>query len=400
MQNLLCLPIHNYDSSEKMDDQQYEIDKNDNSVVAKASVKSDVKHKRRYCREKDCTRIVKSQGLCQRHGAKTRKCKIPDCDKQAQGNFDGMCKLHFKMTKTQLIPKPPTPEDFSPEPVGESVYDRIIPQSIGWEGDGMEAMPLVRHLKEGFDQLKPRGWHRNEERRARGLPPVPNPAVQLEGWERELVWLEICLLSGSPQSSFRHLARSWGRDKGFHMVLAQYICERRGDVERKKRVKGEMITRKNRRAPIELSPSGEDVLLPASTSLDMDQEEMEMLGRFDLHHNDDVDDPTLNFSHIPDFSNWSKRNKRRSPLDFTEQMPITGVHDFPMNSNFLPNLQQLHDHLQLNALMVHQHNQNLAMAPMTTAAAAKYLLPGKMFSRSITGEDDLMSVPTNGFSPV
>jgi len=34
------------------------------------------------------------------------------------------------------------------------------------------------------------------------------------------------------------LARAWGRDKGFHMVLAQFICERHGDVERKKREKG------------------------------------------------------------------------------------------------------------------------------------------------------------------
>ena len=49
------------------------------------------------------------------------------------------------------------------------------------------------------------------------------------------VWMEILALSGNPDASFRHLARAWGRDKGFHMVLAQFICERRGDVERKKR---------------------------------------------------------------------------------------------------------------------------------------------------------------------
>lgn len=47
--------------------------------------------------------------------------------------------------------------------------------------------------------------------------------------------MEILALSGNPDASFRHLARAWGRDKGFHMVLAQFICERRGDVERKKR---------------------------------------------------------------------------------------------------------------------------------------------------------------------
>ena len=65
--------------------------------------------------------------------------------------------------------------------------------------------------------------------------PIDNPATQLEGWERELVWMEILVLTGSPNASFRHLARAWGRDKGFHMVLAQFICERHGDVQRKKR---------------------------------------------------------------------------------------------------------------------------------------------------------------------
>ncbi len=63
---------------------------------------------------------------------------------------------------------------------------------------------------------------------------MSNPATQLEGWERELVWMEILLLTGTPGSSFCHLARGWGRDKGFHMVLSQFICERHGDVERKK----------------------------------------------------------------------------------------------------------------------------------------------------------------------
>jgi hypothetical protein len=52
------------------------------------------------------------------------------------------------------------------------------------------------------------------------------------------VWMEILVLTGSPDASFRHLARGWGRDKGFHMVLAQFICERHGDVERKKRERG------------------------------------------------------------------------------------------------------------------------------------------------------------------
>ena len=56
----------------------------------------DVKHKRRYCKIEGCIRIVKSQGLCQRHGATPRKCKVVDCQKQAQGGYMGMCKVHAK----------------------------------------------------------------------------------------------------------------------------------------------------------------------------------------------------------------------------------------------------------------------------------------------------------------
>ena len=51
----------------------------------------EVKHKRRYCKTPGCDRTIKSQGLCQRHGAVTKKCKVANCSKQAQGNFSGMC---------------------------------------------------------------------------------------------------------------------------------------------------------------------------------------------------------------------------------------------------------------------------------------------------------------------
>lgn len=207
------------------------------SKEAAAAAAKHLKHKRRFCRVDGCTRIVKSQGLCQRHGAKPRKCKVETCEKQAQGNFDGMCKSHFKAHKRVTTPLPPKPDPTTlpPPPEGESVYDGIIPASVAWRPDLGTEMPLIAHLSAGFHGGKPPAWHRNEERRARGLWPVHNPATQLEGWERELVWMEILLLTGNSDASFRHLARSWGRDKGFHMVLAQFICERRGNVERKKR---------------------------------------------------------------------------------------------------------------------------------------------------------------------
>jgi hypothetical protein len=87
-------------------------------------------------------------------------------------------------------------------------------------------MPLIEHFKQGFLLEKPPAWHRNEERRARGLWPVHNPAAELEGWERELAWTEILLLTGALDASFSYLARGWGRDKGFHMELSQFICKR------------------------------------------------------------------------------------------------------------------------------------------------------------------------------
>lgn len=215
-----------------------------NSKAAASAAPKSLKHKRRYCSIPNCTRIVKSQGLCQRHGAKPRKCKVHDCPKQAQGNFDGMCKAHFKAFKRAAHPEafaqaPSDATAASDEPIGpqgESVYDRILPACIEWDPDVTEdELPLVAHLREGFESGKPPAWHRNEERLARGIAPVTNPAAQLEDWERELVWLEILILTGNGSASFRHLARSWGRDKGFHSVLAQFICERRGDVERKRR---------------------------------------------------------------------------------------------------------------------------------------------------------------------
>ena len=65
----------------------------------RAPEKVTLKHKRRYCKVEGCIRIVKSQGVCQRHGAKPRKCKIATCTKQAQGNYNGMCKAHFRASK-------------------------------------------------------------------------------------------------------------------------------------------------------------------------------------------------------------------------------------------------------------------------------------------------------------
>jgi hypothetical protein len=155
------------------------------------------------------------------------------------GPFVSISESHFhEMHRAQLCPgtaedellSPPSPfcQVIAPP---SSVYDTVLPASIRWTADSGEPMPLIDYLKDNFDRGT--AWHRNDERLARGLPLVSSPAVQLEGWERELVWTETLLLTGTAEASFRHLARGWGRDKGFHRVLAQSICDRHGSVERK-----------------------------------------------------------------------------------------------------------------------------------------------------------------------
>ena len=69
-----------------------------------------------------------------------------------------------------------------------------------------------------------------------GMFPVTTSATQLEPWERQLCLVEILLLSGgTPFANFKDLAHAWGREKGFHQILASNVCERRGEVDRKRR---------------------------------------------------------------------------------------------------------------------------------------------------------------------
>jgi hypothetical protein len=270
--------------------------------------------KKRLCRFPGCNRVIKSQGHCQRHGAKTKRCRFSGCDKQAQGTHDGLCKRHWKAIhcpdaagdSAKNEPQQPPP------PSGESVYDVILPLSIAFrpsssataasaaanasstahlgndldspankysgdddtpmkvgEGtitaedsllleniaddedafhmdgnhgavtaassfaesihptpvtaplviernvkldpwdvppppDGVQVMPLVQFLRE--NSHKKAGWHRHQERRARGVFPVSSLSCQLEPWERQLALVEILLLSGgTPYANFKHL---------------------------------------------------------------------------------------------------------------------------------------------------------------------------------------------------
>jgi hypothetical protein len=197
---------------------------------------------KRECRFPGCTRHVKSQGHCQRHGAQAKRCKVPGCTKQAQGTHDGMCKRHWKeVNLPQDSPKPTEPP--LPEPLGDSVYDSILPLSVAWKpskkkfapGEKEPTMPLIDHLRAGVDTNQPTGWHRADERAARGCKPIPGNSVQFEPWERQLVMFETFLITGIVGHSFKDLAHGWGREKGFHTILINQICERRGEMERKKR---------------------------------------------------------------------------------------------------------------------------------------------------------------------
>eukprot|EP00526_Cylindrotheca_closterium_P018355 CAMPEP_0113632530 /NCGR_PEP_ID=MMETSP0017_2-20120614/16911_1 /TAXON_ID=2856 /ORGANISM="Cylindrotheca closterium" /LENGTH=363 /DNA_ID=CAMNT_0000543095 /DNA_START=141 /DNA_END=1229 /DNA_ORIENTATION=- /assembly_acc=CAM_ASM_000147 len=252
-----------------------------------------VKHKRRYCRVEGCTRIIKSQGVCQRHGAKPTLCKVEGCRRQAQGNFDRMCKAHFKAMKRITTPIPKVDStDPPPAPEGSSVYDNVLPLSISYIPSTETVNPLVAHLKTGFDAQKPPAWHRNEERRARGLIPIENPASQLEAWERELVWMETLVLTGAPDVSFRHFARGWGRDKGFHMVLGQFICERQGDVRRKERQR--VMKPEKKRTPKKQEGIGKNTYSSAETPVAAD-----IFGAFDDFGNDEENafaDDVFNFT--------------------------------------------------------------------------------------------------------
>jgi hypothetical protein len=211
--------------------------------------------KKRLCRFPGCQRVIKSQGHCQRHGARAKRCRIPGCDKQAQGTHDGMCKRHWKQMHAPDDPDDgdPDPKDLKrkapPAPIGESVYEHILPNSIAFrpsnalaaavaspggllppphkstessdallpleeseheaqpqvpDGASANIMPLVQYLH--LNAARPAGWHRHHERRAKGVHPVSSITAQLEPWERQLALVEILLLSGgTPYANFKDL---------------------------------------------------------------------------------------------------------------------------------------------------------------------------------------------------
>eukprot|EP00579_Thalassiosira_antarctica_P017593 CAMPEP_0201928732 /NCGR_PEP_ID=MMETSP0903-20130614/21582_1 /ASSEMBLY_ACC=CAM_ASM_000552 /TAXON_ID=420261 /ORGANISM="Thalassiosira antarctica, Strain CCMP982" /LENGTH=434 /DNA_ID=CAMNT_0048467297 /DNA_START=27 /DNA_END=1331 /DNA_ORIENTATION=+ len=250
------------------------------------------KKKKRVCKFPGCANTVKAQGHCQRHGAKTKRCKAPGCSSQAQGSHEGFCKRHwreFAAPEDQRIssktPKKTAEEETTCIPIGSSVYDNILPASFGWktdgngsgggllkspkkefkrEGGGMaelgnmsdvkkdllkvkeddptesELIPILQHILDNEDLEV--GWHRDNERLARGIRPPKSVSTQLESWEKQLAVMEMALIAGtdtkhvSQHKVTKILAHAWGREKGFHKLMLDKHCARRGDLDRKKRV--------------------------------------------------------------------------------------------------------------------------------------------------------------------
>lgn len=257
------------------------------TTVVATSPRPPTKHKRRFCRIEGCDRIVKSQGLCQRHGAKPCKCKVPGCGKQAQGNFGGMCKAHFRQggddnvqdgspgitkgkptfdhqgvtTEAGLYPvvlpqpaaavaSPPSPlsssdatasqshmidkktgnDQFHPRVLSyhpNSAYALAIPASIAWEpqtnGGSGTTVMPLLACLQKGQSGKPAGWHRVEERAARNLSASAAGDV-LEPWELELLFIEILILTGQGRAAFTNLAHAWAQPDGFHLNIGRQVC--------------------------------------------------------------------------------------------------------------------------------------------------------------------------------
>ena len=250
-----------------------------------------LKRPKRMCRFPGCPNVIKSQGHCQRHGAIVKRCKVENCMRQVQGQFNGMCTRHYKESLKQESNVEETKvEEEVPVDVGPSVYDRIIPDSLVWKqgagnsninnnskkgNSGNEAkdgignksqnqvapnsnhnnstatsltfvntneMPLIEFLRSGM-HLEP-GWHRKNERLIQDPKhPLLSLGERLTPEEKQLLMLEKCLLSGTiyynslsnQVRTNKELEHAWGKSRNVVKRAISEICERRGDTSRSKR---------------------------------------------------------------------------------------------------------------------------------------------------------------------
>ena len=57
--------------------------------------------KHRQCKVEGCTNIVVNGGVCRRHGAKAKMCGVEGCKSQAARR--GVCKKHWKLMKNDNV---------------------------------------------------------------------------------------------------------------------------------------------------------------------------------------------------------------------------------------------------------------------------------------------------------
>lgn len=122
------------------------------NVTTTTSTTAAAASRKRLCRFPGCERVIKSQGHCQRHGARAKRCRYPGgCDKQAQGTHEGMCKRHWRIVQNQnkptdlLIPSNSSKTRLAapPPPTGTSVYEFIIPDSMAFRPTPQQIFSLL-----------------------------------------------------------------------------------------------------------------------------------------------------------------------------------------------------------------------------------------------------------------
>lgn len=265
------------------------------------SPNNNTRQRKRVCVFPGCTKTVKAQGHCQKHGATIKRCKTAGCDKQVQGSHNGHCKRHWReflapddqRKKAKKTMNQQEEEQKTFDPVGSSVFDHILPASFAWKVEGIceikkssgkgstkreilkekgaesqtELIPILQHLVEN-ESLDP-GWHRVNERLVRGIRPPKSLSVQFEPWESQLALMEMALIAGtdtknlSQQKISKVISHAWGREKGFHKKVIEKHCARMGDVKRKKRVDaGTVKSPKTRKTVLNKEPHVHETVLP------------------------------------------------------------------------------------------------------------------------------------------
>ena len=144
----------------------------DDNKIAVATTATTTSRKR-LCRFPGCERVIKSQGHCQRHGARAKRCRYPGgCERQAQGTHEGMCKRHWRIVQNQnkspneIIPPHSNTIRLSapPPPSGISVYEFILPNSIAYRPTPQQifsvlAAPPLRAGKAVVEAIVPTTAH-------------------------------------------------------------------------------------------------------------------------------------------------------------------------------------------------------------------------------------------------